>query len=124
MNGMQCAFEQRAMGAKRRGDAKWSLSRRGLIFTSLSTVGIMLLPKSSPAVEVNDKDLREKLLEQIDNLQQLVSKSLGDATEAVTTKAEEAISSLKFGNDKAVENLTEIKSSSVETIQEDKLAQK
>jgi hypothetical protein len=73
---------------------------------------------------VNDKDLREKLLEQIDNLQQLVSKSLGDATEAVTTKAEEAISSLKFGNDKAVENLTEIKSSSVETIQEDKLAQK
>lgn len=93
------------------------------MFTSLSTVGIMLLPKRSPAVEVDDKDFREKLLEQIDNLQQFVSKSLGDAADAVTTKAEEAMSSLKFGNDKAVENLTEIKSSTVETVQEDKLAQ-
>lgn len=94
------------------------------MLTSLSTVGIILLPKSSTAEEVSDKDFREKLLEGIDNLQQLVSKSLGDAKEAVTTKAEEAMSSLKFGDDKTAETLTEVKSSIDETVtQEDKLAQ-
>lgn len=93
------------------------------MFTSLSTLGITLLPRSSSADEDNDKDFREKLLEEIENLQQLVSKSLGDAKEAVTTKAEEAMSSLKFGDDKAAETLTEVKSSIDETVEEDKLAQ-
>ncbi len=104
-------------------ELKSTLSRRRVMFTGLSTMGVMLLPKCSSAKEVNDKDFKEKLLEGIENLQQLVSKSLGDAKEAVTTKAEEAISSLKFGDDKAAETLTEVKSSIDETIQQDKLAQ-
>lgn len=99
-----------------------------MIFTSLSAMGTVLLqPKraSSAEEEVSDKDFREKLLQQIDDLQQLVSKSLGDAKEAVTTKAEEAMSSLKFGDDKAAQTLIEVKSTIDETPQqkEEKLAQ-
>lgn len=88
-------------------------------------MGMVLLPKRASAEEeVTDKDFREKLLQEIDNLQQLVSKSLGDAKEAVTTKAEEAMSSLKFGDDKAAQSLTEVKSTIDETPQQqDKLAQ-
>lgn len=90
-------------------------------------MGMVLLQpkKASSAEEVTDKDFREKLLQQIDDLQQLVSKSLGDAKEAVTTKAEEAMSSLKFGDDKAAQTLTEVKSTIDETAQQqqEKLAQ-
>lgn len=94
------------------------------MLTSLWSVGMMVVAKECGAVEeVNEKDLREKVLEQIDNLQELVSKRLGDAKEAVTTKAEEAMSSLKFGDEKGAEKVSETKSSIVERVEEDKVAQ-
>jgi len=103
-------------------ELKSTLSRRDFMFTRLSTMDVMLLSKSFVVEEVKDKDFKEKLLEGIENLQQLVSKSLDDAKEVVTSKAEEFVSSFKFGDNKTIETLIEVKSSIDEAIQQDKLS--
>jgi hypothetical protein len=114
---------QRAVEVKQRAVVKSTFSRRGVFLTTLSTLGIMLLPKSATAEDqLSDKDLLEKLLEEIDNLQNLVTKSFDNAKETVTTKAEEALSSLDFGQEKAAEDVTVIENLVEGTAQENKLA--
>jgi hypothetical protein len=75
------------------------------VFFGVSSIGLLLLPIPTAGGIKKEQDLREKLMDDIENLQQRMSKSLEEAKEAVTSMAEEAISSLRSGTDKVAETL-------------------
>lgn len=102
---MQKGAARHGVAVRAESQSPQTSSRRDIVFLGVSSIGLLLLPIPTAGGIKKEQDLREKLMDDIENLQERMSKSLEEAKEAVTSMAEEAISSLRSGTDKVAETL-------------------
>lgn len=81
-------LKQMKRGLAIRASTESELSRRKILLAGVSTLGLLLLPNSRAAEARNkDPDMREQIMEDIENFQKRVSKTLEEAKKAVTSMA-------------------------------------